>query len=112
FQLLFEGFSYQVLVANSGNEAVEIFRKESEKIDLVILDMTMPGMSGGEVFAKLKELDADLKVIVTSGRHAGEVESEDWLLGISGFIQKPIRAHEVNEKIREDLNFGNGGKPI
>lgn len=112
FQLLFEGFSYQVLVANSGNEAVEIFRKESAKIDLVILDMTMPEMSGGEVFAKLKELDADLKVIVTSGRHVGEVESEDWLLGISGFIQKPFRAEELNAKIREVLNFGNGGKPI
>ena len=64
---MLEGLGYRVLVAQSGAEAMEIYRADHEKIDLVILDMIMPGMGGGEILDRMKAVHADCRVILSSG---------------------------------------------
>ncbi|MEE8396784.1 MAG: ATP-binding protein, partial [bacterium] len=97
---------YDALVANSGREAIEVYRKNIGKVDLVILDMIMPGMGGGEVFDKLKELDPNVKVILSSGYSlAGEAE-EIIARGCDAFLQKPFDMNELAGKIHEVLHQG------
>jgi len=61
------GLGYRVLTARSGPEALEIFESTSKGIDLVLLDMIMPGMNGEQIFEKLKEIRPDVRVILCSG---------------------------------------------
>ena len=58
---------YVVLIARNGKEAVEIYRTNQGKINMVILDMIMPGMGGGETYDKIKEINPNIKVFLTSG---------------------------------------------
>lgn len=58
---------YKALLAEDGEQGVEIFKKRCAEIDLVIMDIIMPRMGGIEAFEKIKEIDPDVKVIVTSG---------------------------------------------
>ena len=62
-----ELLGYTVLTAGSGKEAVDVFRKQKGRIDLVILDMIMPQMSGGEAFDMLKDIDPEVRVLLSSG---------------------------------------------
>lgn len=106
---MLESFGYTVITASSGREAIEKFSAvqsgtgEAARIDLVIQDMIMPGVGGGEVFDRLKELDPDVKVLLSSGYsingHAKDILSK----GCSGFIQKPYTMGELNRKVREVL---------
>ncbi|MFC1514089.1 response regulator [candidate division KSB1 bacterium] len=95
---------YSVITAKNGIEAVKIYKDESESIDLVILDMIMPEMSGKETYAALKKIDPDIKVILSSGfsRHdkAAEIINEGGL----GFIQKPFRILDLSTAIDKALN--------
>ncbi len=100
---LFEKLGFSVLRAESGRKAVEIFRAHADSIDLVILDMIMPQMSGGEVFDTLKALKPDVKVLLSSG-YALDGQAEEILArGCQGFIQKPFDIHEVARRINELL---------
>jgi len=95
---------YNVLVAKGGKEAIQAFKKNHDKIDMVILDMIMPDMGGGEVYGKLKEIDPDIKVLLSSGYSLNEQATEILGRGCSGFIQKPFNMMEISGKIREILD--------
>ncbi len=100
---LFEKLGFNVLRAESGRKAVEVFKAHADAIDLVILDMIMPQMSGGEVFDTLKDLKSDVKVLLSSG-YALDGQAEEILArGCQGFIQKPFDIHEVARRINELL---------
>jgi len=71
---------------------------------MVILDMIMPGMNGGEVYAKLKEINPDIKVLLSSGYSLNEQATEILERGCNGFIQKPFNMTDISEKIREILD--------
>ncbi|MEE8167132.1 MAG: ATP-binding protein [Myxococcota bacterium] len=62
-----ESYGYSVLVANSGAAAIQVFEEQSEQIDLVLLDMLMPGMSGEETFGELRAIRPDVKVLLSTG---------------------------------------------
>ena len=64
---LFKELGYKVLIARSGKEAIEIYQGNKDRIDIVLLDMIMPGMSGGKTYDKLKEINPDIKVLLVSG---------------------------------------------
>lgn len=99
-QLLGE-LGYTVLAANGGKEAVEIYKEHGDSIDLVILDMIMPDMGGGETFDRLKEINPGVRVLLSSGYSIDGRAQEIMARGCDGFIQKPFSVEELSQKIRE-----------
>lgn len=94
---------YRVQTAGSGLEALAIFREHFHEIDLVILDVAMPGMTGGETFDRLKEIDPQVRVLLSSG-YSINGQAEDILQrGGIGFIPKPYTVQDISIKIRTAL---------
>jgi len=95
---------YNVLIAGDGKRGLEEYKKNQNDIDIVILDMIMPGMSGSKTYDGLKEINPDVKVLVSSG-YSLESDARDMLKkGCSGFIQKPFAIAQLSNKISEILN--------
>jgi PAS domain S-box-containing protein len=101
---LLEELGYTVLKASDGREALALFEENREKIDLVILDMIMPGMGGREVFERLKDIKRDVKVLLSSGYSNNGEASELMNKGCDGFIQKPFSIANFSGIIREILD--------
>jgi len=98
---MLEALGYKVLDVNSGEKAVKIYQKEKNNIDIVLLDMIMPEMSGGKTFDRLKEINPDIKVILSSGYSLSGQAQEILDRGCSGFIQKPFNLNGLSRKIKE-----------
>jgi len=94
---------YQVLCAKSGIEAIEIYKTNKDRIALVILDMIMPNMGGGETYDQLKEINPGIKALLSTGYSLNGRASEILKRGCDGFIQKPFNIVELSQKIREVL---------
>ena len=94
---------YTVWFARSGREAIEIYRKKKNEIEMVILDMIMPDISGGEVYDRLREINPDIKVLLSSGYSLGGQARDILARGCEGFIQKPFNMRELSHKLREVL---------
>ncbi len=89
--------------AADGAEALRVFGERRAEILGVLLDMTMPGMSGEETFVALRRLDPGLHVLMTSGFSADDVVGRESLRGVAGFIQKPYRYEELEVALRAAL---------
>jgi two-component system cell cycle sensor histidine kinase/response regulator CckA len=101
---LLECMGYRVYAAGSGQEAIAVYMEKRSEIDLVILDMILPGMSGGETFDRLREIDPEIRVLLCSG-YSIEGEAQQIMdRGCSGFIQKPFQLKNISQKIREILD--------
>lgn len=103
-QEVLETLGYRVICARSGKEALAQYQATQEKISLVILDMIMPDLGGGETFDQLKAMDPEVKVILSSGYSLIGQAKQIMARGCNGFIQKPFRIQEVSQKIREVLD--------
>ncbi len=101
--MLEEG-GYKVLVAGSGKEAIELYKSNMDRIDMVILDMIMPQMSGGETFDQLKGINPHVKVLLSSGYSINGEAQEILNRGCQGFIQKPFNLTELSLRVREILS--------
>ena len=101
---LLEKLGYEVLAAKSGTEAVEIYRTNQGKIDIVILDMVMPEMGGGDAYEKLKEIDPGVKVLLSSGYSIDSQASKILSRGCDGFIQKPFDIISLSSELRKILD--------
>ena len=97
------GLGYNVLLASDGKEAVEMYGANLGKIDLVILDMLMPNMGGEEAFYILKELDPNVRVLISSGYVSQEEIQNVMDEGAAGFLRKPYRMVDLARKIHEML---------
>jgi len=102
-QGIIEKLGYQALIAKSGKEAIEIYQKNRDRIDMVILDMIMPDMGGGETHDKLKEINPDIKVLLSSGYSINGQANDILERGCDGFIQKPFNIEKLSKKMREIL---------
>jgi len=100
---LLNQLGYQVLSAASGLQALEIYRRERDRIDLVILDMLMPGMRGAETFQKLQGIDPGVRVLLSSGYSLDGEAQQVMGGGARGFIQKPYRLAALSHKVAEIL---------
>jgi PAS domain S-box-containing protein len=101
---LLEELGYKVFIARDGEEAVNIYKANKDGIDLVILDMIMPGTGGGETYDRLKEIDSGIKVLLSSGYSINGEASKILERGCSGFIQKPFNMGGLSCKVREVLD--------
>jgi signal transduction histidine kinase/CheY-like chemotaxis protein len=101
---LLQKLGYEVLIARSGKEAIEIYEKDKDKIDIVILDMIMPDMSGGDTFDSLKETNPEIKVLLSTGYSIDGQATEILNRGCNGFIHKPFNMKQLSGKLREILD--------
>lgn len=100
---ILETLGYRIFVAGCGQEAISLYMEKGREIDLVILDLIMPGMGGGRTFELLREINPDLKVILSSG-YSVEGEARGIMeKGCDGFIQKPFKINDISQKVREVL---------
>jgi len=99
-QELLQELGYKVIAARSGEEAIRLYLKNADKIDLVVMDMIMPGMGGGETFDNLKAINPDIKVLLSSGYSINGQASKILERGCDGFIQKPFNLNQLSEKIQ------------
>jgi len=108
---LLERLGYRVFTAGSGKEAVTCLKNAPEKIDIVILDMVMPGMGGKETFVALKAIEPGIKILLSSGYTLDGQAEEIMERGCDGFIQKPFRLETLSKKLKEILGNFNTGSP-
>ena len=101
---LLKDHGYKVLIASDADEAFQVFSAHHHEIDLILSDVGLPKMSGDELFAKFKNVKANVKVILASGYMEPEIKAQMFEAGIKGFIQKPYYANSVLQKIREALD--------
>ena len=94
----------KILTAGNGVEALEQFEKANRKVDLVLMDLTMPKMSGPECFQRLRAIDPDLRVLISSG-YSLDIEAEKILKGkATGFLPKPYDLNQLMESVERALN--------
>jgi PAS domain S-box-containing protein len=99
FEML-ETLGYEVETASSGMEAIKIMDKDQSRIDLVILDMVMPGMNGLETYEAIRKICPDIRVLVSSG-YSKEEELKDMIeKGCDDFILKPFDVVMLSEKLQ------------
>jgi CheY-like chemotaxis protein len=100
---ILETLGYQVLLARNGKEAIEVYKANKDKIDVVILDMIMPDISGGETYDLLRAINPQIKVLLSSGYSIDGQAQEILERGCNGFIQKPFDINRLASKIRTIL---------
>ncbi|MGD0308594.1 MAG: response regulator [Acidobacteriota bacterium] len=95
---------FTVLCARSGEEAVQIGSRHEGRIDLVLTDIVMPGMSGGELVRRLSPLKPEIRVLYMSGYTKYTVAGHGVLESVDSFIWKPFSPGTLLQKVREVLN--------
>jgi CheY-like chemotaxis protein len=83
-------FNYRALVATDGLEGVELYRAHGERIDLVLLDLSMPGLAGVEVLAQLQSIDPEVRVVILTG-----FAEDNPALAEIELVHKPFRVDEL-----------------
>jgi signal transduction histidine kinase/CheY-like chemotaxis protein len=94
---------YDVIIASDGEEAVSIYQEKGTHIDLVIMDVVMPGMGGGEAIDLIREINPQVKVILCSGYSMSGAVKAIMDKGVQTFLKKPFRMNDFSQKIREVL---------
>ena len=101
---MLEKLGYKVLIARNGSEAIEIYNNTTDKINMVILDMIMPGMGGGCTYDRLKKIDPEIKALLSSGYSMDGQATEILERGCNGFIPKPFSMRDISTKMRDILD--------
>jgi PAS domain S-box-containing protein len=101
---ILQEFGYRVIEAVDGEDAVNKFKKDRERIQLVLLDVIMPKKNGREAYETMKEIRSDIKVIFMSGYTADVIHKKGFLEGRFGLILKPVSPTQLLRKIREVLD--------
>ncbi|MGM0577937.1 MAG: AAA family ATPase, partial [Myxococcota bacterium] len=96
-------FGYEVVEARNGREAVDRYRAEGDSIDLVLLDLSMPVMSGKEALRELRAMDPDVRVVLWSGYSMAEESETLQGLGACGFVAKPFHPSALAEAVQSAL---------
>ena len=99
-EMILKNSGYDVVIAKSGEEAIEVYKENHSRIDMVILDMILPDMGGGDTYDRLKEINPGIKVLLASGYDIDYQGRDIMERGCDGFIQKPFNMNELLEKVR------------
>ncbi len=101
---ILERHGYRVMVANDGKEAVELYEANQNKINLLILDVILPDISGSQVFEKIRQLNPNALVLLASGYNVNNQISALLAKGCAGFVQKPFQIQSLVTKVRKVLD--------
>jgi len=99
-KVMLEAMGYEVLSARGGDEAIRLCQENKERIDLAILDVTMPGMSGVDTGRKLKEIKPDIKIFLSSGYPLDYLNEITKMSEYEGFLEKPFSIETLSEKLK------------
>ena len=94
---------YSVIEAKEGKEAIQIYKEHRSEISLIILDIVMPKMGGGEVFDRIRRINPEAKVLLSSGYSVEGLAKDILSRGCNGFIQKPFSINALSANIRRIL---------
>ena len=109
-QEMLKAMGYDVLTTKGGEEAIKVYKKYQDTIDLVLLDMIMPDMGGKKVYDCLKEINPEVKVLLSSGYSINGEATEIIAQGCNGFIQKPFSFENLAQEIKKILEMGNNSE--
>lgn len=101
---MLEALGYRVLLAANGVEAVRIFKTNPDHIDLVVLDVVMPGLSGPDIYLQMTSIRPDLRVVFTTGYTSEAASLTSMIDKGAAFLQKPYSQRSIGSKIREVLD--------
>lgn len=101
--MMLEFLGFQVLLAADGEAGIATYEANRETIRVVILDMTMPGMSGDEVFRQLQAIDPAVKVLLFSGYSEQDLRERFAGYGLAGFLQKPFTPQMLQDVLQNVL---------
>ena len=101
---MLEKLGYVCFTAENGYDAVCLYKEKGSEIDVVILDLIMPGLGGGETFDKLKEINPDVRVILSSGYGMDGEVSDILNRGCCDFIQKPFKMDALSKKVKAAMD--------
>jgi len=101
---MLQALGHTAITATDGEEAVDIYQELADKIDVVILDYLMPGMSGAETCKALRKVNPDVKILLASGVDSDLEDKDISLEGIQKFLQKPYLLEELSEAIQNSLD--------
>lgn len=101
---ILEALGYTVYSARDGYEAVALYRERTDAVYLIILDMIMPGLSGSQTFDRLREINPQAKILLSSGYSLDGQAQQIMDRGCRGFVQKPFNISHISRKIREVLD--------
>ena len=108
---MLERHGYKALLAEDGLQAVEILEQMRDEIALIILDLTMPVMNGEEALRRLKLINPDVPILLSSGYNEMEAIQRFAGKGLAGFIQKPYTSARLAEKLRSLLARNTDAEP-
>jgi len=109
---LLEAMGYTVLLAGDGREALEVYREHVHRVDIILLDLIMPRMGGGETYDRIKKINPEVKVLLSSGYTLSGQAAEILERGCDGFIQKPFSIHELSARISQIMSVEPPGTGI
>ena len=95
---------YEVLIASNGEEAVSVYQEHQTRIDLVIMDIVMPGMGGGEAIDLIRAINPSAKVMLCSGYSLDGAVEAIMKKGVQIFLKKPFKLKDFCQKIRDALD--------
>jgi CheY-like chemotaxis protein len=101
---MIEGMGCRVLEAPDGRAGLDLFREHAGEIDLVVLDLMMPRMSGQEMLSHIRKIEPDIPVIVISAHDVAETSPEVWSAEVEAVIRKPFDMGELAERVRAVLD--------
>jgi two-component system cell cycle sensor histidine kinase/response regulator CckA len=101
---MLEALGYRVLLAPNGKDAVQLFKANSERVDLVVLDVVMPGLSGPDTYLQMVSIQPDLRVIFTTGYTSEAASLTSMIEKGAAFLQKPYGQRSIGLKIRDVLD--------
>ena len=98
---ILERYGYRTLLAEDGEEGVELYKKHGDAIKLIIIDMIMPKLGGLETFLILKDINPSVKALLSTGYSHSERVQEILNSGVKGFIKKPYNMNELLIEVRK-----------
>jgi DNA-binding NtrC family response regulator len=102
-KMLFALAGFDVLTASDGEQAIDVFRTHHDRIVCVVLDLTMPKMGGDEVFAELRRIDPEVRVVLTSGYSEQDLVERFAGQRVFGFVEKPAPIDGIIAKLQNAL---------
>ena len=92
---------YEATLAEDGQAGLDMFQEQHESLACVLMDMTMPRMNGETAARRMREIDADVPIILMSGFDEGEMATRFRDAGMAGFVQKPFEIRTLRETLRQ-----------